>query len=297
MYLVVLLNALFASIFTVAKSGLQYCEPVFFVGSRMVVAGILLMGYQYFFNREQFWIRKENFLTLFLLALFNIYLTNIFEFWGLQELSSFKTCFIYSLSPFISAIISFFIFNERMNWKKWGGLSLGFIGFVPILIAESGGEELGFISWAECFVIMASIFSVLGWILLRKLVKEGNYSSLTANGASMILGGAIALIHSGFTENWDPFPVTEFGPFAKSALWMIVVSSLICYNLYGYLLKRFTATFMSLAGFITPLFAALLGWYYLDETITISFYISAILVFSGLIIFNQEELKQGYAIR
>jgi drug/metabolite transporter (DMT)-like permease len=73
-------------------------------------------------------------------------------------------------------------------------------------------------------------------------------------------------------------------------LLLIAISNLICYNLYGYLLKKYSVTFVSFAGFITPLFTALFGWWYLGEVVTWPFYVSAIIVFAGLCIFNQEEL-------
>lgn len=298
MYLVVLLYALFASVFTVSKTGLMYTQPLFFVGTRMAFAGVLMLAYQYFFQRSQFRFEKAHFWRLFRLAAFNIYLTNVLEFWGLQYLTSFKTCFIYSLSPFLSAIMSYFMFSERLGPKKWAGLLVGFLGFIPILLNETGGEaELGhffFLSWAEIAVMFAAVFSVYGWITLRQLVKENGYTPFMANGISMLIGGCMALVHSLLTENWNPVPVTETVPFLECAFLLIVISNLVCYNLYGFLLRRFTATFISFAGFTTPLFAALFGWFYLGEVVTLPFYISGIIVFSGLYLFYQEELREGY---
>jgi drug/metabolite transporter (DMT)-like permease len=187
-----------------------------------------------------------------------------------------------------------------MNGRKWVGLTLGFIGFLPILMSQSSEEEglhhLFFLSWAEISVMIAAACSVCGWVMLRQLVKEKGFSPLMANGGSMLMGGAMALLHSYFVEDWDPVPVSEAMPFIECSLWLIVISNFVCYNLYGNLLKRFTATFISFAGFTTPLFAALFGWYYLGEVVSMPFYISAIIVFAGLFIFNQEELKQGYAV-
>ncbi len=298
MFFVILLYALFASVFTLAKTGLEYTQPLFLVGSRMFAAGLLIVAYQWFFNRDQLKFKKEHIWRFLRLAAFNIYLTNIFELWGLQYLTSFKTCFIYSLSPFVSALFSYLMFSETLNTKKWMGLLIGFCGFIPILLSETSSEEqtghLWFFSWAEIAVMLAVVSSVYGWILLRQLVKENSYSPLTANGFSMAIGGAMALIHSGFVENWDPLPVTEYIPFLECSLLLMIISNFIAYNLYGFLLRKYTATFVSFAGFITPLFTALFGWFFLGETVTMPFYISAVIVFSGLTLFHQEELKQGY---
>jgi drug/metabolite transporter (DMT)-like permease len=179
------------------------------------------------------------------------------------------------------------------------GLLVGFSGFIPILLTQTVSEEstgqLFFLSWAEIAVICAAVCSVYGWILLRQLVKENGYSPLMANGLSMLMGGGMALMHSAAVENWNPVPVSSYIPFFECAILLIIISNLIAYNLYGFLLKKYTATFMSFAGFTTPLFTALFGWFFLGETVTWPFYLSAGIVFSGLLVFYQEELKTSYA--
>jgi drug/metabolite transporter (DMT)-like permease len=300
MFFVILLYALFAATFTIGKTGLEYSQPLFFVGSRMFLAGVLLLSYQYVFKREQFLLRKADLGRVLKLAVFAIYLTNILEFWGLKYLTSFKTCFIYSLSPFASALLAYWMLGDRITKKQWLGLFVGCIGFLPILINETSTEELTghiwFLSWAEIAVIGAALASVYGWVLLKQLVNENGYSPFMANGLSMLIGGSIALVHSSFTESWNPIPVTELSPFIDCMLLLILISNCICYNLYGYLLKQYSATFVSFAGFITPLFTALFGWFYLGEVVTWPFYVSAVVVFAGLFLFNQDELKETFPL-
>jgi drug/metabolite transporter (DMT)-like permease len=299
MILVFILFALFASVFTVGKTALEFSQPFFLVGIRMFIAGILLLAYEYFKNPQNIRFRKQDFWAIFKLAVFNIYLTNTFEFWGLQYLSSFKTCFIYSFSPFISALISYFVFSETMTRRKWIGLSIGCIGFLPILFSNEGGENVTgkvfFFSLPEIAVMLACVSSVYGWILLKDIVRNRQYSPLFVNGISMLIGGVIALIHSSITETWNPVPVTDFLIFAECGITLIVISNFICYNLYGYLLKKYSATFLSFAGFTTPMFTAIFGWIFLSETISIEFYLSVSIVFTGLYLFNQEELKLSTA--
>lgn len=295
MLLVFVLYALFASVFTAAKIGLEYTSPFFLVGFRMTLAGILMLGWQYFTAPQTFKLSKKAIYRLCALGFFNIYLTNVMEFWGLQYLTTFKTCFIYSLSPFVAALLSYFLLTETLTKKKWIGLIFGFVGFLPILLFQSQEEkisgEFGFISWAEGAVIIAAVASTYGWILLRQAVKEDGVAPMMANGISMLLGGTMALFHSYATEVWDPIPVTEFVPFAQCTLFLIVVSNLLAYNLYGFLLKRYTATFISFSGFSTPIITAFFGWVFLGEIITIPFIISAGIVFLSLIAFYQEELR------
>lgn len=291
-----LLYALFASVFTISKTGLEYTSPVFFVGSRMLLAGFFLLAYLFIFQRDKFVFQKKDFYKLLRLAVFNIYLTNIFEFWGLQYLTSSKACFIYSLSPFASALFSYWLLQEKMSLKKWMGLGIGFAGLTPILMAQTTIEERGghffFFSWPELAVMSAAVCSVYGWILLKQLVTEQSYSPILINGLSMAIGGGIALGHSYTVEPWHPVPVLEYGPFLTCAFLLVIISNCICYNMYGVLLKRFSATFMSFAGLSTPIFTAFFGWLFLGEMVTWPFYVSLAIVFLGLFYFYQEELTK-----
>ncbi|WP_068471304.1 DMT family transporter [Candidatus Protochlamydia phocaeensis] len=298
MLYVILLYALFASVFTIAKTGLEYSQPFFLVGTRMLLAGCILLGYQKFVKKEVFSFNRQTWWKILQLAAFNIYLTNVFEFWGLKYLTSFKTCFIYSLSPFLSALFCYMLFSEKLSPKKWMGLLIGFMGFLPILMSHTSSEEqtghLLFFSWAELSVMMAAICSVYGWIVLMQLVNQHKLSPVTANGTSMFVGGAFALVHSLIVEDWNPIPVTNVTIFLECTLLLILISNLICYNLYGTLLKRYSATFISFAGFTTPLFTALFGWIFLGEVVTWPFYVSFVIVLAGLFVFDQDELKQSY---
>jgi drug/metabolite transporter (DMT)-like permease len=297
MVLVFLLHSLFASIFTAAKLGLAHGEPFFLLGFRMVIASGILILYSFLrhsIDFKEIWTQHKK--TLFGLALFNIYLTNGLEFWGLQYLTSAKTSFLYSLSPFFSAIFSYFCFKETLSHKKWLGLLVGFIGFIPILLPESVQEaslwELGFVSSAELSVMGAAAATIYGWVLMRQLIEKG-VSPLVANGISMGLGGLMALIHSLLTEHWNPTPVFgDWTVFSRSVLWQIIVSSLICYNLYGYLLRRYTVTFISFCAFIIPFMTALFGWFVMAEPLPAYFFISGGIVGSGLVLFYLEELKK-----
>jgi drug/metabolite transporter (DMT)-like permease len=182
-----------------------------------------------------------------------------------------------------------------MSLRKWCGLLVGFLGLWPILAQQSQQElatgTLWGFSGAEIAVVCAVICSVLGWIFLRQLVHNDNCPPIVANGYSMVFGGTLALVQSFLMEPWTPVPITNLGVFCESTLFLIIVSNIIGYNLYGALLKRFSPTFMAFAGLSTPLFTALFGWIFHGEIIDIWFFISLAIVFSGLLIFYFEEIK------
>ena len=303
LFLVIFMYAAWSSVFSLGKMALQSSPPIFLTGFRMVFAGILLLGYLFIKNRSSLKIRKKQILPLLALAVFSIYLTNILEFWGLQHLSAAKTCFIYSLSPFFAAIFSYIHFGEKMNVRKMIGMLIGFAGFIPVLMIQTGSEDLlsafSFFSWPELAVMGAALFSIYGWVLLRIIVKNQTLSPIYANGYSMLIGGGMAFIHSFFVDSWNPVPIVagKFLPFVQGIALITLVSNIVCYNLYGFMLRKYTATFLSFVGLLSPLFASLNSWIILGETPSWIILLSTAVVSCGLFIVYQAELKQGYIVK
>ncbi len=294
MTLIILLYALFASSFSAGKLLLCYTTPIFLAGIRMFIAGIILLAYQYFAPFEYFKFRKKHIWYYAQITIYGIYIAYILRFWALNYLTSSKTCFLFNLMPFFSSYYSYLVFREKITQKQWIGLAIGCLGFIPILISTSPTEmklgELFFISLPELAIIVAVAAQSYSWVIMRKLVKDKSYSPMMVNGITMACGGFLALITSFFTDGF--FPVTNVAAFSGWLTFVIIVSNIICYNLYGFLLKKYTATFLSFAGFLAPIFAALYGWGLLGEKITWHFYVSGIIVLFGLILFYKEELDQ-----
>lgn len=294
---VILMYATWSSVFSFGKAALAYSPPLFLTAARMLLAGVLILGFIAFKNRLALKLSVKQIFSLSLLAIFSIYLTNALEFWSLQHMTAAKTCFIYSLSPFFAAFFSYLHFGEKMNRRKWLGMAIGFLGILPVLAIQKGAEELTAISvfsWPELAMVGASICTVYGWVLLRLIVKDA--SPLVANGVSMLIGGLFALLHSYLVEDWNPLPVASSSliPFGQNLLIMTVISNLICYNLYGLLLKRFTATFLSFMGILSPIFASLSSWLFLGEALSPVIFLSTGIVSLGLWLIYKAELRQGY---
>lgn len=301
-FFVALMYAAWSSVFSLGKLALEHSPPLFLTATRMLFAAVLILSFLLITKRSSLKLSLRQFSSVLLLAFFSIYLTNTLEFWGLQHLSAAKTCFIYSLSPFFAALFSYIHFNEKMNPRKWLGLFIGFTGFIPVLLTQTGSEELlnafSFFSWPTLAIIGAALSSVYGWVLLRLMVKQQEISPLVANGTSMLFGGLFALIHSYLVEPGAPFPIEplHFTSFIKGIVLITLISNLICYNLYGMFLKKYTATFLSFVGLLSPIFASLNAWIFLRETPSWIIFASTSIVSLGLWIVYRAELKQGYIV-
>ena len=294
MTFIILLQALFATSFPMGKYLLNFASPLFLSGIRFLIAGNILLIYQYFFlPLTEFKIKKKHLWIFAQIIVLGMYVTYGLRLYALEVLPIWKVSFFYNLSPFLSALYAYLLFNERLSPKQWLGLSIGFIGMMPMLVSRSPQEatlgEFFYISIYELFLIISVSLHCYSWLLIQKLVRHKNYDTSIVNGICMASGGLLSLITSYFIEG--PAPIYNPASFCKGMIFMIFISNILCHNIYAGLLKKYSATFMSFTSFLSPLFAALYGWAFFQETISWHFYLSIIIVLVGLYIFYQDELK------
>ncbi|MBP6869857.1 DMT family transporter [Candidatus Babeliales bacterium] len=296
MYLVFFMYALLASTFSIGKLLVHMLPPIFLIAVRMIIAGTILSTTWYLWVREKNDTIKTRDLWLFgIVVLFHILLPFTSEYIALQYISPSSACLMYNLSPFLSALFSYFIFNELMTGKKWVGFGIGLIGIFFYLQSQCGVDLA--LSWSNGLMLISVITSSLGWIFVRLLVKNKGYSTLLINGFAMFVGGWIALPISKYCGEVVSYNVIHIPHIIGLLTLMILIANILFYNLYGYLLTKYTATFLSFAGFVTPLFAAFFEWMFFGVVVPHEFFLTVCIIGAGIFIFYQEELKQGYIAR
>jgi len=291
MIAIIFLHLIFASTFAAGKALLQYAPPVFLVGIRMTIAGIILLLYQYFAHNAIFILKRKHIFWFAQGVLFAVYVPYIFRYWALEHMPSFKACVLYNIGPFIAYLLSYFLNNEKISVKKIIGLVVGFIGMLPILIASAPQEEslqaFAFFSWPEIAMIIAVSSINYGWLVMHRLINKKEYEAPMINGILMLSGGMLALPTSYILEK--NCCITHLGPMVGLLAFIILASNIIGHNLYAILLKKYSPTFMAFSSFLTPIFAGILGTVFLGETLTWHFFLSIALVSLGLGIFYSEE--------
>jgi drug/metabolite transporter (DMT)-like permease len=295
MILLIIMNVAYALLFPLSKVALNYSSPVFLTGFRMTLAGLIVLGYQYSFRRTYFTLPINYFKPLLFAAFMSIYLTNVLDFWGFQYMTATKSCFLYNLYPFASAVLSWIYFNERLSLKKLLGLALGFAGALPMIFTSAHVSNIpkfsGFFLLPELAIIAAIIASPFGWIFVQKLLCEHNYDSVMANGITMFMGGIMAVVHSLLIETWNPLPVTSMKGFLLSSLALMFLSNVIGNSLYVELLKKYSMTFLSFTAFSEPLLTAIFDWLFFGIKVPTAFYLSIMIVFIGLYLFYKQEFE------
>ena len=290
MILVILLYVGFSLSFVLMKASLFYGQPFFLVAIRMLFAALILFSWLLIKNE---WkpIRRADLFLLSGAALFNIYITNTFELVGLEHMSAIKASLIFCLSPFLGAILAYFIWHERLTRYKWFGLILGLLGMMLLFYQQGDGNSLLFAK-SDVWLLGAMVATTIGWTFVKRLVFNRHYTSIQVNGITMLLGGIGSLVTSFFVESWNPIPVANVPKFLVLVIATSLLSCVICYNLYAWLLRTYSVVFMTFASFLSPFFTAWFGFIFLHEAIRLIFIFAFLLLMLGLLIFYKEELKK-----
>lgn len=296
---VVALYFLFAVNLILRKLIIAHAQPIFFQGIRLSLAGLILLGYLFIANRDALRIKRKDIGKYFQVSLFFSYLSYLFAVITLDDLSSARFAFMFNLTPFITAILSFFILKERLNKKEIASLVIGFVGFLPLVFVSSADhiQSANFFSIPGLQLFISTIAYAYGWIVISELVNKSGSSPFAVTGVAFLTGGLATLITSFFFEHWSVNPpVTDLYKFITYLFGIIFISEIVASNMYAFLLKRYSATFLSFAGGLYPMFSALLGWLFLKESITINFFISAAIVTLALYIFYISEQQKNKAL-
>ncbi len=288
--LVFLLYALCALSFTLSKFILSCSAPLFFVAIRMIVSGIALYICFSVYNPVRKKIRKEDYILFLQAILFHIVLAYTCDAWALQYMNSTESAFLYDLSPFFAAFFSYIFFKEKFTLTKVAGISIGFFSLMILLSAQT--NMLCCTNFFATGIMLIAVASgAYGWIVIRQLILQG-YSILFCNSISMFFGGIIVLLSSTYVERWYKIaPVTDMTHFFLSLALLMITMNGAFYNLYGYLLTRYSATFLAFAGFTCPFFVQFFGWLFLSEPVSKEIILPLCSITLGLFMFYKEELK------
>jgi drug/metabolite transporter (DMT)-like permease len=296
MLTLLILNAACASTFVVGKILLDIVPPIFLTALRMLIAGAILLV-PIVARKQQLYIAKTAWWLIALIGFFGVYVAFSLEFWSLQYMSPAKIALLFNTTPFITALCSYYLLNERLTTKKIIGLTIGCAGMLPTLlvpVVEGGFGCLLFFSVPELALLVAILFYSDASILMGRLVRQYRVSSLVINSVSMLIGGLLCLPTAFIIEE---IILPPLWPFVGWLTLLVGAGSIIYTMLYTHLLRTYSATFLSLVGITIPLFTALFDWLLLGTIVTWDMYCSFFVVCIGLYIFYQEDLRQGCIVK
>jgi drug/metabolite transporter (DMT)-like permease len=181
--------------------------------------------------------------------------------------------------PAIVAVVAWLIWQERLTWSKIVAILLTFVGTVLV----SGLDVLGQaeLSLGGLLVGLGTPVTYAGWNLFGKKVR-GRYNSATALTYAFGFGALVLLPFQFFTP--QPWP-----PSSSALVWfagLIIVATIIPFTAYTFALGRLPASVASILAMSEIAFVAVYACVLLDERLTASQILGAVLVVGGVLLLS-----------
>jgi drug/metabolite transporter (DMT)-like permease len=270
------------STYLALRFGIESFPPFMLVGIRFSVAGVVLYGIMrhlgYTNPTRQQWL-GAGVLGVLLPALGNGTVTYV-----QQTVSSSIAALSIATAPIWMAIFSS-IWGHKIKRQEWIGIIIGLIGIVLLNI---GGSLHGDMSSALLLIFAAASWS-FGSVLSKHITMP---QGLMAAACQMLVGGVVMLAASAIRGEVPPLTISAKSWWAL--IFLVILSSLVTYSAYMYLLKTVRPLVASSNTFINPVIAFAVGVCFANEQIATNEYIALGVILAGVILIltaNDETIR------
>jgi drug/metabolite transporter (DMT)-like permease len=284
-YLKLLLTAIFwGGTFVAGRSLAQHVGPYSAAFFRFAVASVLLVFISWKLEGRLVLLKKKQVLPVILLGLTGVFFYNVFFFKGLKLIEAGRAAIIIANNPILIALLSAAIFKEKLNGIKAAGIFVSVIG--AILAISKGDLRVilhGNLGWGEFYIFLC----VASWVvfsLLGKAVMSGLSPLASVTYSSLI--GALLLFIPAYSEglaNWRHYSLTDWWNIFYLGFFGTVLGFVWFYE--G--IKKIGPTKAGLFINFVPISAILMAFFFLDEPLTFSLLVGALLVTTGVYLTNR----------
>lgn len=260
--------------------------PAFMLASfRFTTAGVLIfiiakmMGIQISITRKQLW---NTIIAGFLFLSFG----NGVVVWALRYVDTGFAALEISAQPLIILLLMRVLQGKKIQPMSVVGVIFGVIGIYLLVsqkqIITKEGSILGMVMIFFCMLSWG-----YGSLFVAKADLPTNYFVNT--GYQMFTGGIIlALMSIGFGENWTS-PLVWSGKVQVVMILLVIFGSILAFTSFNYLLKSVSPEKVATSTYVNPIVALFLGWYFLNEQITVQSIIAAIVLLTGVYFINAKK--------
>ncbi|CAH8285780.1 drug/metabolite transporter (DMT)-like permease [Mariniflexile fucanivorans] len=231
-------------------------------------------------------ISKRQFLNnIFAGFLFLVYGNGVFV-WALRYVDSGFGALEASIQPLMVLALMRMIDGKKIKTSSIIGISLGIIGMY-LLVSQ---QQLTYQENSLIGIIM--IFTcVISWSFGSLFVARAELgpSYFVNTGYQMLSSGILlSLISLLLGETWLS-PLQWSGSAQLSMGLLIIFGSIVAFTAFNFLLKEVSTEKVSTSAYVNPVIALILGWYVLDEHITMQSIIAAIILLTGVYFINSKR--------
>ncbi len=208
---------------------------------------------------------------------------HLFLYLGQSEIKPGAAALITTLSPIFTLILSVLLLKVRVPFKRITGIIIAFTGMYCIIqwgriglgnITDISNAELRYALILGLAPICWSLYTIIGKTLTK------HYSPVTISSLSIIIGTIpfIFFADSNFFQSIARMNSTHWLALAH----LSILCTMAGYWIWNIALKYLPATSVASFIYLNPPLAALFGWLFFDEEITIFFIAGSAVILLGL---------------
>ena len=278
---------IWGSTYVFNKIAVTELPPFFLASMRFIAAGLLIMLISKIL-KFQLAITKKQFINSLIAGfLFLVYGNGVFV-WALKYVDSGFAALLASTQPLFVLLLMRLIDRKPMQRKSIFGVLLGLVGMYLLVsqqeITSSEGTVLG------VFMIFTCVFSwSYGSVFVSKADLPKNF--FVSTGYQMLIAGFMLLIGSiTFKETWVS-PLNWSTEVQLSMLFLVSFGGIAVFTAFNYLLKNVSTEKVATSAYINPIIAMLLGWYILDERLSLQSIIASVVLLTGVYFINSRKRR------
>lgn len=248
------------------RIGVETFPPFLFSGIRQVLAGSILLTVLKLAGKLK--LRKKEMLHQLILGTLLIALGNGVIGWSERFIPSGLAALIVSVLPVYIITINSIIDAEKRKPNKYiiSGLILGCSGI--LLIFRDNLKD--FINPEYLVGTVVAFLACLSWaigsVYSKRRASTGNI--MTNAALQMLFGGIVLFIISVFMDDYSEIKNIS-NQSIRALAYLTIIGSALSYPCYVYALEKLPIGIVSLYAYINPVIALLLGYFLLNETITL----------------------------
>lgn len=260
-------------------------EPFMLAATRFISAGILIFLIAKVLGHD-LTITKRQILNCTIVGFLFLTFGNGVVVWALKYVDSGFAALEISAQPLVVLVLMRIFEGKKIRPKSMIGVVLGMIG-IYVLVSQKS--------------LLAQENSILGMIMIFSCMVSWGYGSLFVakadlpknffinTGYQMFFGGIMLLVASiAFGETWST-PTSWSNATQWSMIILIIFGSIVAFTSFNYLLKIVSPEKVATSTYINPLVALALGWYILDEKISMQSLIAAGILLTGVYFINTSK--------
>jgi len=289
--LVIIISAFFAiyviwgSTYMFNKIAVGELAPFMLASVRFITAGLLIfiiasiLGISIKINKRQL---INTTIAGFLFLTFG----NGLAVWALKYVDSGFAALIISAQPLMILLLMRIHQGKKIKLMSVIGVILGIIGIYLLI-----GQQEVLAKENAVIGILMIVACMFGWaygsLFVGKAELPPNYFVNT--GYQMVTGGLMLVFVSLLIgEPWS-LPTTWSSDVQISMLLLIFLGSIVAFTSFNYLLKIVSPEKVATSNYVNPIVALFLGWYFLDEQITLQSIIASIVLLTGVYFINTKK--------